>query len=374
MRELLSDAPAAQSALQYGSTPGDPTLRRLTAENLQALDTRRSVRTLRPAWSPDRVLITHGSQQLLYMVTEALCDEGDIAIVEDPTYFVYLGIAQSRALQCRGVRLTPAGIDLDALEHLLNSLKRSGELKRLKLVYLVTYHQNPSGITSTLTNKQAALALVRRYERHAGHPIYVVEDAAYRALRFAGKDVPSLLTVKGAEDRVIYAGTYSKPFATGIRVGYGVLPEPLFTTVLRIKGNHDFGTAHLLQQILVRALASGSYEAHLASLRLRYARKAAVMRASLVEHFPQFVEWAEPDGGLYFWARLPERMATGRKSRIFQKALANGVLYVPGELCYADDLTRRKPNCEMRLSFGGASEKLIPEGIRRLGEVIKSCA
>ena len=45
----------------------------------------------RDIYSPGRLLITSGSQQLLYMTTEALCDEGDIVLVEDPTYFVYSG-------------------------------------------------------------------------------------------------------------------------------------------------------------------------------------------------------------------------------------------------------------------------------------------
>lgn len=373
LKELMADKEAAQAALQYGSGAGDLELRRLTARRLHHLDSGGKANRSRPSYSPEQVLITHGSQQLLYLLTEALCDEGDIVIVEDPTYFVYLGIAQSRAIQCRGVRLTPNGIDIPALEQLLESLKRSGDLTRLKLLYLVTYHQNPSGITSALTNKQAALELIRRYERHAGHPIYVLEDAAYRELRFAGTDVPSLLSVKGAANRLIYAGTYSKPFATGIRVGFGILPEALFTTLLRLKGNHDFGTAHLLQKILVRALASDRYERHLVRLRARYAQKAAVMKAALEEHLPPFVEWEQPAGGLYFWARLPARLRTGLRSKIFRQSLTHDVMYVPGELCYASDPTRPRPNHEMRLSFGGASEKLIPEGIHRLANVIRSC-
>ncbi len=63
-------------------------------------------------------------------------------------------------------------------------------------------------------------------------------------------DVPTALTLPGAAERVIYTGTYSKPYAPGARVGFGILPEPIFTTVQRIKGNHDFGTANLLQQLL----------------------------------------------------------------------------------------------------------------------------
>ena len=370
LKELLNSAKDALPSLQYGPGAGAQELRSLTAARLAKLDGISDSGPLAGNYATERVMMTHGSQQLLYMLTEALFDEGDIVLVEDPTYFVFLGIAQSRAVQCAGVKMTPNGINLDDLERVLNHLKRSGKLSKLKLLYLVTYHQNPTGITTSLERKQRAVELVRSFERHAGHPIYILEDAAYRELRFAGDDVPSMLTLKGSAQRVIYAGTYSKPYATGIRVGFGALPEPLFTTVMRIKGNHDFGTAHFLQHILIRALREGRYEKHLKVLRKRYATKAAVMKAAIKKHFPADVQWAEPDGGLYFWARVPGRTKTGMNSRTFKQALANGVLYVPGELCYADDPTRPKPDCEMRISFGGASDTLIPEGIRRLGKVL----
>ena len=170
---------------------------------------------------------------------------------------------------------------------------------------------------------------------------------------------------------MIYAGTFTKPFATGARVGYGVLPEPVFSAVKHIKGNHDFGTANLLQQLFVRALASGIYERQVARLQKRYAHKARVMKRAIEKHFPSAIEWWEPEGGMYFWARLPRNVPTGVKSKVFQTALKNDVLYVPGEICYADDPARRKPNHEMRISFGNASEADIQEGIKRLGKALK---
>ena len=370
-RELLDSVlgtpKTGRPALQYGSTPGDATLRRLTAEHLAALDGVSAKNSA--AHTADRTLITHGSQQLLYMTTEALCDPGDIVLVENPTYFVYLGIMQSHALRARGVKLANDGLDLAHLETVLESLKRSGELPRVKILYLVTYHQNPTGITTSHAKKLGALELLRRYEKFAGHPIYLVEDAAYRELRFAGDDVKSALATKFSE-RVIYAGTYSKPFATGARVGFGLLPEPVLTAVRRIKGNHDFGTANLLQQLLARALGGPRYATHLGELRARYARKAAVMVQAIREHFPANIAWDEPRGGLYVWARLPKKIKSGAKSKLFQAALAHDVLYVPGELCYAADPTRAKPNHEMRLSFGGATLADITRGIERLGAVL----
>ena len=362
--EILRASQTGRAALQYGTTAGDPVLRRLTAERVRRQD---GAPRPSPRHAPERIIITSGSQQLLYMVTEALCDPGDIVLVEDPTYFVFLGILQSHGLAARGVPMERDGLDLARLEAVLAALKRGGGLKRVKLLYLVSYFQNPTGVTTSFAKKRAALKLLRQYERAAGHPIYLVEDAAYRELRFTGADVPSALMLPGAAERVIYGGTYSKPFATGVRVGFGLLPTAVHRVVMRIKGNHDFGTSNLLQQLLARALASGRYEKHLAVLRRRYARKAAVMLRALKAHFPKHAEWWTPEGGLYFWARLPRRVKSGQTSRLFRSALKHGVLYVPGGLCYAHDPTRRKPDHELRLSFGGASEASLRAGIARLG-------
>ena len=433
LNQVLRSPKTGQPALQYGITAGDPALRKLTAAHLRKLDFQAAVSSsssslvIEPksrartkdedgkTYSPERLLITSGSQQLLYLTAEALCNEGDIVLVEDPTYFVYLGILQSRGLRARAVRLERDGLDLAHLEKVLTSLKRTGELRRVKLFYLVSYFQNPTGVTTSFGKKCGLVKLLKKFERAAGHPIYLLEDAAYRELCFQNEnqtqsmvstpsprpsgeragargfelencwaphpapllvgrgegEVKSALAVPGAADRVIYAGTFTKPFATGVRVGYGVLPEPVFSAVKHIKGNHDFGTSNLLQHLVARALASGIYGRHVARLQRRYAHKAQVMKLAIEKHFPSAVEWWEPEGGMYFWARLPRNVPTGVKSKVFQAALKNNVLYVPGEICYADDPARRKPNHEMRISFGNASEADIRESIKRLGAVLR---
>lgn len=373
LRDLLGRRPTGEPAMQYGSTAGLPALRAQTAARVQAQDAATGEGCVHEAlYAPDATLLTHGSQQLLYMVTEVLCDPGDVVIVEDPTYFVFLGILQSRGLDVRGVRLEPDGLDLVRLERVLERLKREGRLPRLKLLYLVTYHQNPTTTTTGFAKKAAALDLLRYYERAAGHPLYLLEDAAYRELRFAGLDSASALAASGGLGRVIYVGTYSKPFATGVRVGFGLLPEPLRSAVARVKGNHDFGTANLIQHLLARAIAEGVYDRHVGRLRTRYATKAAWMTTAMRRHFPREVTWEEPRGGMYVWARLPRGTRAGAQSPLFRQALTADVLYVPGRLCYADDPTRRAPDSEMRLSFGNATEKDIRTGIARLGKAIRA--
>ena len=105
-------------------------------------------------------------------------------LVEDPTYFVFLSILQSRGLRARGVRLERDGLDLAHLEAVLQRLKKSGELRRVKALYLVSYFQNPTGVTTSFEKKRGILKLLKKFERAAGHPIYLIEDAAYRELRF----------------------------------------------------------------------------------------------------------------------------------------------------------------------------------------------
>jgi 2-aminoadipate transaminase len=107
------------------------------------------------------------------------------------------------------------------------------------------------------------------------------------------------------------------------------------------------------------------------SLRKRYAKKAAAMVRACREHLPADVKWTEPTGGLYVWVRMPARVKTDLKSKLFAAALKQKMIYVPGNLCFADDPTRRKPNREMRLSFGSASIPNIKEGIARLGRALK---
>src|SRR4051794_34198753 len=96
LAELLGRPEPARLALQYGTTQGYAPLRDKLLARTAALD---GVTPRQLALTPDEVVVTTGSQQLLYLVTELLCDPGDLVITEVPSYFVYLG-----ALDSLGVR------------------------------------------------------------------------------------------------------------------------------------------------------------------------------------------------------------------------------------------------------------------------------
>ena len=139
------------------------------------------------------------------------------------------------------------------------------KLPRVKLIYTVDYFQNPTGLTLSLARRRHLLELAQRFSKT--QRIVILEDAAYRELRFAGEDVPSVKSFDADNRHVIYAGTFSKPCAPGLKTGYALLPRDLVAPLLRLKGGHDFGSCNLSQCLIDRLLASGAYQRHVAELR-----------------------------------------------------------------------------------------------------------
>jgi len=359
IRDILSDTKGARPSLQYGTTIGLPSLRSQILTRLQIQDQSNPYQP-----TVNDCVITNGSQQLLYLVSQVLCDPGDIVLVEDPTYFVYLGVIQELGINAHGFD------GLSRLKAVLQRLKAKRTLHRVKMLYAVTYFQNPTGRTWSLEMKREALQILKHYERAAGHPIYIVEDAAYRDLRFAGPETGSFKSIDHSNHRVIYANTLTKPFATGMKVGYGILPKNLMRPILRIKSNQDFGTSNFLQNILSRALKTGLYEEHLQLIGDNYRKKCTVMTSALERSLRTAVHFNNPQGGLYIWVQLSPNQKTGIRSKLFKKALNSGVLYVPGELCYCSDPSRRIPRNLMRLSFGSPSIPQIRKGIKLLAQSV----
>jgi 2-aminoadipate transaminase len=202
----------------------------------------------------------------------------------------------------------------------------------------------------------------------------MLEDAAYRELRYEGAAPPSIWSLDSTRETVILAQTFSKSFSPGIRVGLGVLPEKLIKPVSDLKGNEDFGSAHLNQHILARVLKDGSYRRHVDSVVASYRSKRDAMLTAIDREFSGLhdVSWIRPEGGMYVWMRLPPTLQTGFDSQLFQQATrVDRVMYVPGELCYPPSWKNR-PRCEMRLSFGVQSEAGIEEGIRRLASAVRT--
>ena len=366
VHELLrGDRARARAALQYGTTAGREPLRRWILDRLGRLD---GIEPAAHGMGCGDVVLGNGSQQILALVADVLLDPGDIVLVGDPTYFVFIAILDALGAATVGAEVGRCGLDPGSLRRTLEGLDARGDLRRLKLVYLVPYYQNPTGATVPWDAKREIHEILAWYRRKS--PFYVIEDAAYRDLRFAGDDVPSLKSLDVANDFVVYAATFTKPLATGLKCGYGILPRALVPHVLRQKSNHDFGSAHFNQAVVEAFVTAGRYETHLERIAAHYRAKMALMDTAMHASFPPGWRWDPPGGGLYIWAEGPEGIDTGVKGTIFRDALEGGVLYVPGAYCYARRPDRLPPANRMRLTYAYPGDADIGEGIRRLGRVL----
>lgn len=362
--KLLADSRTAQAALQYGTTQGYTPLRDMVLHHLARLD---GISLDDYQFGTKQVVITTGSQQLLYMLGEMLLDPGDIVLTEAPSYFVFHSVLAGTGARVFAVPIDEDGIQVDALAKLFEQLASSGRLSRVKLLYTVDYFQNPTGITLAAHRRKPLMDLLRKVEVEHKQRILVLEDAAYRELRYEGDDIPSLKSLDHDNSRVIYAGTFSKPCSPGLKTGYSVMPAELIEPLIRLKGNHDFGSCNLSQYVLHHLLSTGVYYDHVEYLRNVYRPKRQTMVDTLQEAFRDHpeVKWTKPKGGMFTWFSLPPGLSTGAESPFFKAAIAEGVLYIPGEYGFVGENVSAQKN-HARLAFGDAKIELIREGILRL--------
>jgi 2-aminoadipate transaminase len=200
----------------------------------------------------------------------------------------------------------------------------------------------------------------------------VIEDAAYRELYYETPDSARSVLSLPEWDRFpkLYLSTLTKPFATGLKVGYGTSSDPgLLAKMLHVKGHHDFGTANYTQALLEELIAHAGLDEQLAVIRPVYLAKMRVLHETLsAAGLPALGwSWSVPQGGLYLWLAAPRTLETGLDSAFCRACVAEGVLYVPGELCFGDDA----PKHFIRLSFGVLGLAELAEAGRRFATVAK---
>lgn len=372
--ELLKNEAFAKIVLQYGTTAG---AERLRQELVGHLASQEGCRCEELGIATNQLLLTTGSQQLLSLVGEVLLDPGDICLVASPTYFVFLGVLQGLGATAIPVETDENGMKMDALETELSRLEAAGLLDRVKLIYLVSYYENPSGVSLSLERREQVVEIAKRWSKK--HRLFVLEDAAYRELRYDGPGLPSVWSFDRDRGTVIYTQTFSKSFSPGLRVGYGVVPRELVSPICDRKGNEDFGSANFNQHLMAQVFEEGLYYPHVEHVQVSYRTKRNAMLAGAEKYFGDIpgVSWVEPRGGLYVWMSLPEGVPTGFDSPLFELAVKKEeVMYVPGELCFASDPNRlpeeSRPRNHMRLSFGVQTPEGIDTGMKRLANAVRA--
>jgi 2-aminoadipate transaminase len=342
---LFQDFVAAgeASAFQYAPTRGLAGPLDALAGRLERLQGRRP--------DEDELLITSGAIEALELIGKSFLDPGDLVVVEGPTYLGAIQAFRSFEATLVAVPLDDDGLDVDDLERRLASGLRP------KLVYSIPDHQNPAGVSLTGERRESLVELARR------HGFLIVEDVAYRELGFSEESLPSLWSL--APDVVVQAGTTSKTFFPGVRLGWAVGPADVCTRLVSAKQNTDQCAGALGQRLFEEYVRRGWIDEQLAQSRSLYERKCARMLAALERTMPESAQWTRPQGGFFSWLTLP---GGADSEDLARRAVEQGVGIVPGLLFFPDG----RGADTVRLSFSLVDEAQIDEGIERLASLVTS--
>src|SRR5450830_1161762 len=335
--------------LQYGATEGYQPLRDGISTFMAGKGS--SVK-------PEGLIVTTGSQQALDLIGKTMISPGDKVIVEAPTFLATIQCFRLYGAQVIGAPIDADGVDVDQLEKLIDEHKP-------KLVYLIPTFGNPSGAMLSLARRQRILEIAART-----HTL-VVEDDPYGELYFDQAPPPSLLAlsdgVPGSRDWLAHCGSFSKILSPGLRVGWLVAPPALLANATMCKQFSDAHTSNLTQAICAHYLTLNRLDGALSVVRKTYALRARVMAESLRRELGSAIEFNQPQGGMFFWARLTGADGQSSDAREFAKrAIDQGVAFVPGApfFAHAPDVST------FRLSFATADVAKIEEGIARLGRAL----
>ena len=347
-QKALDEEPGG--ALQYGATEGYEPLR----AQLAAFERSKGVAGL----EPNQLIVTTGSQQALDLLGKTLVSPGDKVIVEGPTFLATIQCFRLYGADVHSAPIDAHGVQVDALERLIVE-------HRPKFVYLIPTFGNPSGALVPLERRKRILELAVK------HQVLVVEDDPYGDLYFGAAPPPSLLAlsaeVPGSREWIAHCGSMSKVLSPGLRVGWLVAQPELLAKATMCKQFSDAHTSTFAQATAAQYLKSGRMPATLQRVREVYAQRAHAMAQALTRELGDAIEFTEPQGGLFFWARLTGAGGKLRDAGEFAKrAIEQGVAFVPGAPFFARD-----PDlATLRLSFATAGLDKIEEGMARLGKAL----
>ena len=345
---VLRDAGA--QALQYGTTEGYRPLREMIARHTG----RYGINI-----NPDNVMITSGSQQALDLIGKVFINRGDRILVEEPTYLGALQAWNAYGAEYVTVAMDNEGMKTDALESAL----RSGP----KFIYVLPNFQNPTGVTLSFERRMKLIELADRY----GVPI--IEDDPYGQLRYEGEHIKSVVTLDneyrqngdpGYRGNVIYLSTFSKTLAPGLRLAWVVAPPEVIRKLVQAKQGADLHTSTFNQMVAYEVAHGGFLDRHIWLIRRVYGERRNLMLEAMDEFFPQEVTYTRPQGGLFLWGTMPERL---NSADVLKRAIEQNVAFVPGAAFHAGGGGTNT----MRINFSYATPDKMLIGIERLGKVLR---
>lgn len=332
-------------ALQYGVSEGyGPLVEKLTelAKNRYGVGNEN-----------DGLIVVSGAQQVMSLMSQCFINYGDGIICEEPSFIGSLNCFRSYGANLIGVPVDSDGINVEALEEKLKSEEN------IKFIYTIPNFQNPAGVTMSLEKRKAVYALAKKYG------VLILEDNPYGDLRVSGEDVPAIKSLD-EDGIVVYAGSFSKIVAPGIRVGFALAPKAVIAKLTVAKQTQDVHTPLVSQLAVYKWLTEYDFESHINKIREIYRRKLNLLCDCIDKELSDFLTYHRPEGGLFVWAKLNDGIDMLDFCR---KASAAGVSVVPGNAFIVDG---EKEYSYIRLNFSTPSDEDIVKGVKILGEVARS--
>ncbi len=345
-----------RTVLQYGASEGYPPLREAIIEMMAA--------RLGYSPQPEELLVTSGSQQAVDLIARALLDPGDVVVVESPTYPGTLHCLRNAGARFAAIPSDGDGMQVEVLPEVIARVRNTTG-HRPKLIYTVPDFCNPSGACMSLERRRRLVELAAELE------VPIFEDDPYGRLRFSGEPLPTLKSLVGEAHHVIYASSFSKVLAPGVRVAWTIAAPELVRAMVLMRQGEDLCTSTVTQALVAEYCVRGLLEDHLQHIIDTYARKSRAMQTALTRHLPRgSASWHEPQGGFFFWLQL----AAGDSRSLFDRAVEAKVAFVPGGAFYPDAEEQigevHSGGAFARLCFTFADDVAIDEGCRRLGRVL----
>lgn len=333
---------SGKEALQYTTTEGFGPLREQIAERMN--------RKLKTDISKDDLIITSGSQQGLDFAGKIFLNEGDVVLVESPSYLGALNAFKSYCPTFIEVPTDNNGMIVEELEKILESTEN------VKMIYVIPDFQNPTGKTWSMERRNKFMDVINKFE------IPVVEDNPYGELRFEGEVLPSLKSMD-EKGLVIFLGSFSKIFCPGYRIGWVCASPQILSKFVFVKQGADLQASTISQREVSKFIEVYDLDAHVEKIKTVYKKRRDLMLSTIKEYFPEGIEYTHPEGGLFTWIELPSHLDA---RKIMEKCLENNVAYVPGGSFFPNG---GKENT-FRLNYSNMPDEKIVEGVKRLAEAL----
>lgn len=301
-----------------------------------------------------RVICFNGGLEALSMILKAF-PKGSQVAMETMTYDRALGDALRYEHEVAGIPLTKEGVDLDALEKTLSGGK-------VRLFYRIIYHQNPTGLDSTMENIKAAARICARY-----NTLYVC-DIAYYELRYDGGKNP--LPDLASNPTTCLIGSFTKTLTAGAKCGFGIFPEKVVEQLAPVIANTRINPNYPTQAMIHQTIASGEYDTYLRYLVGLYRPRMDALNRSLLRYLDD-IEVPQVTGGFFMGVWLPgirdeEGFVKAAKTKGVNIATAN--VFCPG---WKKILQGRHKGPFFRLTFPSVKSEDIEQGIERIGAAYK---